>query len=119
MGELQRLEAKHADLNHMLTEADGEIKNLQTKLYQHTKQMTQLEKTSIPSLEREIASVSAHIQRLKEEMTTDLTSTLSEEEREMLHGLKSTQVDLANRIERQNETVLAAYSGTTAPAKLS
>lgn len=105
MGELQRLEAKHADMNHSLTEADGEIKFLHTKLDQHTKQMLQLEKTTIPSLERDVASVSDHIQRLKDEMATDLTLTLSEEERKMLNALKSAQVDLASRIERQNETV--------------
>jgi structural maintenance of chromosome 3 (chondroitin sulfate proteoglycan 6) len=105
MGELQRLEAKHADLNHMLTEADSEVKTLQTKIELHTKQMTQIEKTTIPSFERDVASVTAHIGRLQDEMATELTAALSEDERGMLKCFKTIQTELTAEIETQNETV--------------
>ena len=105
MGELQRLEAKHADLNHMLTETDGDVKSVQTKMDHHKKQMSQIEKTTIPALERDIASITAHIGRLRDEMGTELTSALSEEERDMLKRSKTVQVELTAEIESQNETV--------------
>lgn len=105
MGELQRLEAKHADLDHMLTEADAEVKSIQTKLDQHQKQASQIEKVTIPSLERDVSSLAAHTIRLRDEMEAELTSVLSEEEREILNGFKTLQVNLASKIENQNEIV--------------
>jgi len=105
MGELQRLEAKHADLNHMLTESDGEVKTLQIKMDHHKKQMVQVEKTTIPSLERDTASVTAEIGRLQDEMATELAAALSEDERSMLKRFKTIQSDLTAEIETQSETV--------------
>lgn len=105
MGKLQGLEAKHADLHHILAEADGEIKSLQTRLDHHKKQVLQVEKTTIPSLERQIDSLQAHVGRLNDEMGTELTSALSDEDREDLKRFKTIQTDLSSEIEGQNETV--------------
>lgn len=105
MGELQRLEAKHADLNHMLTEADGSIKMREQTLDQEKKRAVHMEKETIPTLERDIASVNSHIGRLQEEMGTELTAALTEEEREMLSRFKTVQNELTSKIEAQNETV--------------
>ena len=105
MGELQRLEAKHADLNHMIAETDAEVRSLETELDQHQKHASLVEKTTIPSLERDIASGAAHIDRLRDEMGTELTSALSLEERDILNALKTVQVNVSAKIESQNETV--------------
>ena len=105
MGELQRMEAKQADFNHTISENEAEIDRIQTRLENQKKQIEKIEKTTIPSLEHEISSVDSEIGRLTEEMGTELTSTLSEEDRELLTNLKKIQAELAIEIETQNELV--------------
>ena len=105
MAELQRMEAKQADFNHTIAENEAEISRLETRLENQKKQMETIEKSTIPPLEHEIASTESEIGRLTEEMGTDLTSTLSDEDREMLANLKKIQAELSTEVENQNETV--------------
>jgi len=105
MGELQRLEAKQADFNHQLTEADEIVKSRKNRLDQEKKQVDHIEKLAVPTLECDIASVTAHIGRLNEEMGTELMAALSEEDRNMLSRFKSAQKELSSNIENQNEIV--------------
>mmetsp|Transcript_10802 Transcript_10802/g.19558 ORF Transcript_10802/g.19558 Transcript_10802/m.19558 type:complete len:1083 (-) Transcript_10802:860-4108(-) len=105
IGELQRMEAKQADFNHTISENETEIDRLQNRLENQKKQIEKIEKTSIPLLEHEISSVESEIGRLTEEMGTDLTSTLSDEDREMLANLKKIQTELTTEVENQNEVV--------------
>jgi structural maintenance of chromosome 3 (chondroitin sulfate proteoglycan 6) len=105
IGELQRMEAKQADFNHTISENETEIDRLQNRLENQKKQIEKIEKTSVPLLEHEISSVESEIGRLTEEMGTDLTSTLSDEDREMLANLKKIQTELTTEVENQNEVV--------------
>ncbi len=105
IGELQRMEAKQADFNHTISENETEIDRLQNRLENQKKQIEKIEKTSVPLLEHEISSVESEIGRLTEEMGTDLTSTLSDEDREMLANLKKIQTELTTEVENQNELV--------------
>lgn len=105
MGELQRMEAKQADFNHTITENEAEIGRVESRMENQKKQIEKIEKTIIPPLEHEISSMESEIGRLTEEMGTDLTATLSDEDREMLVNLKKVQAELSTEVENQNETV--------------
>ena len=105
VGDLQRLEAKHGDLNHMLAEIEAETSRLRARTEAKKKSIEKFEKNTIPSLEHDLASLESEIERLEEEKGTDLTSTLSEEERCSLARLKTVQVELASEIDAQNEIV--------------
>ena len=91
MAELQRLEAKHADLLHVLSETENEIAQVQSRVGHQKKSAEQAEKHLVPSLENEVKSMQAEIGRLEEEMMSEMTSTLSDEEREALTKLKARQ----------------------------
>jgi structural maintenance of chromosome 3 (chondroitin sulfate proteoglycan 6) len=105
MQELQRLEAKHAELTHMITGKETEVERMQSRIENHKKQVEKVEKSTIPLLEREIAVLEGDIGRLQEEMGTELTASLSDEDRELLKELKQTQADLVAEIESQSEKV--------------
>jgi structural maintenance of chromosome 3 (chondroitin sulfate proteoglycan 6) len=105
MQELQRLEAKHAELTHMITGKETEVERMQSRVENHKKQLDKVEKSTIPLLEREIAVLEGDIGRLQEELGTELTASLSDEDRELLNQLKQTQADLVAEIESQSENV--------------
>ena len=108
MQELQRLEAKHAELSHMLTAKETDYERLQSRLENHKKQVGHIESSTIPPLEKGIAELQGDIARLQEEMGTELTKSLSDEERDLLNELKLKQAALGEEIEAQNEKVAAA-----------
>lgn len=105
MAELQRLEARHAEITHKATEDETELERVQSRLENHKKQAEELEKTSIPALERAVAALKADIGRLKDELGTELTQTLSEKDQKLMDELKKVQTDLVTEIEAQNEKV--------------
>lgn len=108
MQELQRLEAKNAELSHVVTETETDLERLQSRLENHKKQVEKIEKTTIPPLERDIASLQVDIGRLQEEIGTELTQSLSDQNRQLLNELKQAQADLAPQIEAQNDKVAQA-----------
>jgi predicted nucleic acid-binding Zn-ribbon protein len=75
MRELQRMEAKQADFNHMISENEAEIDRIVSRLENQKKQIEMIEMTMIPMLEHEISSVEGGIDQLTEEIGTNLTST--------------------------------------------
>ena len=99
MGEVQRLEAKHANLDHMMGRIEDDVRKLNRSLERHVNQSRQIE-GEIPPLESQIASLGAQIQILEQEVGTELTSKLSEEERALLDELKATQTRLDGDIEK-------------------
>jgi structural maintenance of chromosome 3 (chondroitin sulfate proteoglycan 6) len=99
MGEVQRLEAKHANLDHMMGRIEDDMCKLTRSLERHVNQSRQIE-GEIPPLESQIASLGAQIQILEQEVGTELTSKLSEEERALLDELKATQTRLDGDIEK-------------------
>ena len=108
MQELQRLEAKHAELLHRVTAQETEMERLQSRREQHQKQVSQVEATGIPPLEKSIAELEGDMERLRQEMGTALVKTLSEEDRQVLQQLKKVQAELVTEIEKQSEVVAQA-----------
>lgn len=105
MQTLQNLEAKHAELTHTVTEQEDALEKLQTRLENQKKQAEKIEKTTIPALEREIAGFKADMERLQGELGTELTETLSAQDRELLKELKQRQTELQPKIEAQDDKV--------------
>jgi len=105
MGEIQRLEAKQANLDHLTQRTEDEIASLQSRVDGKKKQMEQIETEIIPPMETEIKSLSSQVERLTEEMGTELSANLTEEERKMLSELKASEGELDENIETQSQTL--------------
>jgi structural maintenance of chromosome 3 (chondroitin sulfate proteoglycan 6) len=105
MSEVQRLEAKQADMQRLVRDMEQNVQKLEERLEQHQRQMTKVEKTNVPALEVEIAIVRGDIQRVQQELGTELVSDLTEEERANLQRLKKVYNDLGAHIESQTERV--------------
>lgn len=105
MGEIQRLEAKQANLDHQTQRTEDEIASLQSRVDGKKKQMEQIESEIIPPMETEIKSLSSQVERLTEEMGTELSANLTEEERTMLSELKASVGELDANIETQSQTL--------------
>jgi structural maintenance of chromosome 3 (chondroitin sulfate proteoglycan 6) len=69
------------------------------------KQADRLESHIIPGLERDIASFEFDIARLQEEIGTELSDSLTDEDRAKLARLKEVQQDLSRQIADQREYV--------------
>jgi structural maintenance of chromosome 3 (chondroitin sulfate proteoglycan 6) len=103
--EIQRLQSKQADLSRQATTKESDLERLQSKSSRYKKQIENLEKVTIPTLERKVAEVDGDVQRLNDEMGTELQQTLTTEDREYLSQLQSMQERLNSDIERQEEVV--------------
>uniref|UniRef100_A0A7S4I268 Structural maintenance of chromosomes protein n=1 Tax=Odontella aurita TaxID=265563 RepID=A0A7S4I268_9STRA len=99
MGELQRLEAKRANLDHVLGRAEDDITSLRTRLKGREKTASQIEAEGMPPIETEIDSLGRQIERLEEEMGTALSANLTETERAQLGTLKDSMAQLEGQIE--------------------
>jgi len=108
MQELQSLEAKFSQLGRLLETKEAEVEKLSSRHTDRKKQVEHAETTTVPALERALTALQGDIQRVKDEMATDLTKTLSDEERERVQELKQLQTDLAAKIEKQNDVVATA-----------
>jgi structural maintenance of chromosome 3 (chondroitin sulfate proteoglycan 6) len=108
MSELQRLESKHADLSHRLSETESTVARLTVRQETQKKQCEKLEKETIPIIEKEVASLQADIDRLDEEIGTELVETLSAADRRIVQDLKQDQVQLGPKIEMQTDIVAKA-----------
>lgn len=101
MRENQQLEAKKANLEHTLANFDEDIVGQKSRLESHTKQVKKIEDDTIPPIEVEIKSLNDQVELLREEMGTELSETLTEEEKRLLQQLKSVQNELDSDIEVQ------------------
>jgi structural maintenance of chromosome 3 (chondroitin sulfate proteoglycan 6) len=106
--EVQRIEAKHAELTFLLQQEEGHVERLQTRLNLHRAQEENLVTTVLPPLERELETLQKDVDNLQEEMKTELAVTLSDQDREMMEQLKEVQKDLATTIADQKEVVAQA-----------
>ena len=88
MGEIQRLQAKKANLEHVTQRTEDDISSLQNRVDSKKKQREQIENNSIPPIEMEIKSLESQVERLIEEMGTELSANLSDVERKTLVVLK-------------------------------
>ena len=104
MAEVQRLEAKFNNLDHMMGRIEDDVKKVEKTRERHEKQVKQIEEDT-PPMVTQIASLGTQIERLEEEVGTELTSTLSEEEQTLLEELKATQTRLDGEIEEHTSVV--------------
>jgi structural maintenance of chromosome 3 (chondroitin sulfate proteoglycan 6) len=105
MQELQRLESKQSELKHKTASKENDLERIETRLENQTKQIETIEKMTIPPLERSIVTLQADIQRLREEIGTELQLSLTDDDRTLLQDLKTSQELLAKAIEAQQEKV--------------
>jgi structural maintenance of chromosome 3 (chondroitin sulfate proteoglycan 6) len=105
MQEVQRLGAKHAQLGNLVTQKDAKVDRLDQKKLQTLKSIETVEKTTMPPLLRELATCEKEMERLREEIGTELVETLSEEDRTLLEELKGTQAELQADIQTQTDNV--------------
>lgn len=105
MEEVNRLGEKHARLANMLAQKDADLERMEQRKVQAAKSIETLEKTTLPPLQRNLATTEKDIERLQQEIGTELVETLSEADRTLFEQLKASQVDLENTIKHQSETV--------------
>jgi structural maintenance of chromosome 3 (chondroitin sulfate proteoglycan 6) len=103
--ELQKLQTKQLDLSRQISTKESDIDRLESRVINQTKQIETLEKSAIPTLERSINEIDGDIQRLLDEMSTELRQTFTDEDRESLNELKSIQERINAEIEQQLEIV--------------
>jgi structural maintenance of chromosome 3 (chondroitin sulfate proteoglycan 6) len=102
---IQRLQHKETQISRQIQTLETEKSQAQTQISQQNKQADRLESHTIPGLEREITSFQFDISRLQEEIGTELTDTLSDEDRAQLTRLNEVQEELKGKINDQRETV--------------
>eukprot|EP00977_Amphora_coffeiformis_P002507 scaffold469_cov160-Amphora_coffeaeformis.AAC.12 len=105
MQQVQRLGAKHAQLGNFVTQKESQVERIEQRKLQSLKTMETLEKTTLPPLQRELQTLEKEIERLREEVGTELVETLSEADRELLEQLKQSQVELEADIQTQSDEV--------------
>lgn len=103
MQEVQRLGAKHAQLGNLLAQKEAAVERFEESQLQTTKSIEQVEKTTLPPLQRDLATLEKEIERLKEEIGTELVETLSGDERQLLEQLKEGKAQLEKDIAAQTE----------------
>lgn len=105
--ELQRLETKNKDMQRQIKDMEREHDRKKRRIEKNSKQEGKL-KEKIPPLELEISGYAADVKRLQDEMKTELTSTLSSEEKQLLVTLKGKEKKLSSDIEQQTDAVYRA-----------
>ena len=103
--EVQRLQHKQSQLSRLVQSLQADLTEQQSQIASSKKQAERIESQIVPPLEREIAAFSGDIARLQEEIGTELTSSLSDEDRDLLQQLKQESNELKQKIIRQTETV--------------
>eukprot|EP00536_Pseudo-nitzschia_multiseries_P002600 jgi/Psemu1/251818/estExt_Genewise1Plus.C_350012 len=103
--EISRLQHKQTQLARMIQNQEVELSKSQSQIGQYHKQTERLETQIIPSLEENLKAFEFDIARLTEEIGTELTSVLSEDERASLNELKQIRVGLQEKIADQRDAV--------------
>lgn len=105
MSEMQRLEAKKANLERSLTFMDEDVVAQNSRIESKQKQMEQIINELIPPIERDIECISNQIKALEDEVGTELSENLSTDEKNLLLQLKSVHVELEKEIEIQTQVL--------------
>jgi structural maintenance of chromosome 3 (chondroitin sulfate proteoglycan 6) len=103
--EIQRLHTKQMDLSRQTTAQQANLERLEDRAKNHYKQIDLIEKSSIPTLDRSIAGIAGDVQRIQDEIGTELQQTLTTEDRTCLNEFKTIQERLTTEIEKQQEIV--------------
>ena len=105
MRENQQLEAQKANLEHSLANIDEDVTIQQSRLGSVVKQVKKIENETIPPIEVEITSLGDQMKLLQDEMGTELSETLTEDEKNLLKQLKSVLSELDSDIETQAQVL--------------
>lgn len=103
--EISRFQHKQTQLSRMIQNQEGGMSQSQSQIGRYSKQADRLESQIIPGLEQNLEAFRFDIARLTEEIGTELTSSLSEEERASLNNFKHVQAELKAAISDQRDTV--------------
>lgn len=103
--EIARMEQKQTQLSRMVQSLEAEQVQTDSQITQHKRQAERIEMQLVPPLEREIEAISGDVLRLEKEIGTELTDSLTEEDRATLAELNRVQKDLENKIVDQTENV--------------
>jgi len=103
--EISRFQHKQTQLSRMIQNLESGLSQKQSQIQHYQKQSDRLESQIIPGLEQNLEAFEFDIARLREEIGTELTSSLSEEERASLNELKHLQTSLTTKIADQRDAV--------------
>lgn len=103
--ELSRLQSKQSQLAQMVRNVETEVTENENQLSASRRQGERIESQVIPPIEREMASIDGDVGRLESEIGTELTSSLSDDDRATLNDLKEKIKDLEEKIIDQSEKV--------------
>lgn len=98
MGEMQQIDAQRANLNHDVQRLQDELSSLEDRIGRKKHTVEEITEV-IPTLEGECHNLEGQIEALREEMGTELTSQLTEEEQRSLETLKQSQKHLEQQME--------------------
>jgi len=103
--DIQRLEAKRANLEQLLARVEEDISALRSRVGTAKGQIENLEKDAIPSIGNEINSLKSQISLLRDEMDTEPSMSLTEDEQTLLNQLKVIQTELDSDIEIHTQSL--------------
>lgn len=103
--EVQRLEANHANLDHALNRMDDELSNQRSRLQSKQRQIEKIENDILPPIELDLKSIENQILTLEEEIGAELSDKLTDEERNILKQLTTSQAALDKDIEKQTQVM--------------
>jgi len=105
MTEKQRLEAKTTNLKYHLSRMEEDVASQNRQLNTMDKQIHTIGHDVIPPIDTELKNLQVQVNTLKEEIGTELSDTLAENERSMLKQLKSSQTKLERDMESQAQVL--------------
>ena len=103
--EMQRVEAKTNNLKYLLSRMEEDVASQTRQLDTMDKQIHTIGHDVIPPIDSELKSLQGQVNTLKEEIGTELSDTLAENERSMLQQLKSVQTELERDMENQAQVL--------------
>jgi structural maintenance of chromosome 3 (chondroitin sulfate proteoglycan 6) len=103
--EIQKFESKHSEVTNSVKSLETNLERLRARLEQQRKNEEKLQKTTIPTLERQRESLLAEQARIEEEMGTELTETPSSRDKREVERLKADLSRLTAEMQAQSDTV--------------
>lgn len=105
ISEIQTLEAKRVNAEQLLSRLEEDISAQKSRIDTAKLQIENLDKDIIPSVGNEIKSIQSQISLLQEEMETEPSVSLTDEEQTLLNQLKIIQTELDSDIEIHMRTL--------------
>lgn len=107
MQEMQRLGTKRAEIDRQLASQETEFHRRKERIEASKDQIATLESATLPDLERAISAIDSDIERLQQELGTELQHSLNDGEQKQLASLKVELEKLAVQVEEQESEVNA------------